>query len=138
MSQTIASKSYAINHVQEYIKAIDGIFVEYTSDKFAVIIPLQSSKRIQRVFGTFKYNKDIIEFSSVVCTKEKVDFEKLSEAQSDLTYSKFIKDGDNVIISASVSIENSNYFLIQDVIMEVAQNADSWEKRLTGMDLYEI
>lgn len=136
MSQAVASKSYAINHVQEYIKAIDGIFVEYTSDKFAVIIPLQSSKRIQRVFGTIKHQKDIIEFSSMVSTKDKVDFEKLSEAQRDLTYSKFIKEGDNVIISASVSIENSNYFLIQDVIMEVALNADSWEKKLTGMVLY--
>jgi hypothetical protein len=136
IQQVVAPKNNTLNYVKEFVKSIDGIFVDYTSDKFAVIIPLQASKRIQRVFGIITRKKDKIEFNSIVCTKDKADFEHLSEEQKEFTYSKFIKEGDNVMISASINMETANYYLIQDIIMEVAKNADNWEKKLTGMDIY--
>jgi hypothetical protein len=136
IQQVVAPKNNTLNYVKEFVKSIDGIFVDYTSDKFAVIIPLQASKRIQRVFGIITRKKDKLEFNSIVCTKDKADFERLSEEQKEFTYSKFIKEGDNVMISASINMETANYYLIQDVIMEVAKNADDWEKKLTGMDIY--
>jgi hypothetical protein len=136
IEQAIATKNQTLNFVTEFVKSIDGIFVDYTQEKFAVIVPLHENKRIQRVFGKITIRKDKLQFFSIVCTKNQVDFEQLTEAQKDFTYSKFIMDGDNVMISASMNIESANYYLIQDIIMEVAKNADDWEKKLTGMDIY--
>jgi hypothetical protein len=127
---------YSLESVKEFAHTIDGIYVDYTSEKFAVIVPLQKSKRIQRVFGLLNKKKNKLEFNSIVCPKDKANFEQLTAAQTEFTYSKFTIDGDNVMISASLNLDTLHDDSMREAIMEVAKNADNWEKNLTGLDVY--
>lgn len=122
--------------VKGFIQSIEGVFVDYDESRFAVIVPLVQSKRIQRVFGVLDHQKHKLEFKSIVCKKEDAKFEQLLETQKSFVYSKFLMDDDNVMISASISFENVNQELIKSIILEVAESADKWELELTGKDIY--
>ena len=127
---------FALTQVKEFAHRIEGVFVDYDENRFAVIVPLIENKRIQRVFGVVdRINQKVI-FKSIVCRKDQADFELLMDNQRNFTYSKFIKEGDDVLISSSISLENATYDILKSIILEVAANADIWENKFTGKDVY--
>ncbi|MGK7393019.1 MAG: hypothetical protein ACNS62_00545 [Candidatus Cyclobacteriaceae bacterium M3_2C_046] len=136
METAARTKPIVTEYIKEFARQIEGIFVDYNDYKFAVIVPLIDSKRIQRVFGIIDEKFHRIEFRSMVCKKEQADFSELMEQQKEFIYSKFLKEEENVMISASLEIENAEFDLLRKVIMEVAEYADVWEKKFTGQDIY--
>lgn len=132
MDELVGPTQYTLESIRDFIESIDGIFVDYTADKFAVIVPLQESQKIQKVFGVINEEKERVEFYAMISQNAKVDFEKLSELQRNFTYSRFIKEEGSILIFASISLENVSYSILAEVVMEVAKNADVWEKRLKG------
>lgn len=136
LEEMISATDNALEMVREFAHSVDGIFVDYTADRFAVVVPLTESDRIQKVFGIINEKKERIEFYSMVCQKVKVDFEKLSMAQRNFTYARFIKEDDSLLLFASVSLDSVSYPILEEVIMEVAKNADLWERKFTIADPY--
>lgn len=132
MDELVGPTQYTLESIRDFIESIDGIFVDYTADKFAVIVPLQESQKIQKVFGVINEEKERVEFYAMISQNAKVDFEELSELQRNFTYSRFIKEEGSILLFASISLENVSYSILAEVVMEVAKNADLWEKRLKG------
>lgn len=130
MDALVDQAQYALDSIRGFVESIDGIYVNYTADKFAAIIPLPESQKIQKVFGAINEDKERVEFYAMVCQKLRVDFEKLSEVQRSFTYSRFIKEEGSILLFASISLESVSYSILSEVVMEVAENAAEWEKKL--------
>lgn len=122
--------------IKDIANNVEGVYVDYDDNRFALIIPLQDNKRIQKVFGVFDENFEKVEFHSIVCDKEQADLVLLLNNQKSFNYSKFIIDADKVMISASVMVDYATPDILEEVMMEVATNADIWEKRFTAQDIY--
>ena len=122
--------------IKDIAHHIEGVYVDYDDNRFAVIVPLQKSKRIQKVFGLFDDHHEKVEFRSIVCDKEQADFVSLLNNQKSFNYAKFMIEDDKVLVSASVLVDYATPDILEKLIMEVAENADIWEKKFTEQDIY--
>ncbi len=125
--------------MENFAEEIGGQFSEYDKTKSVIIVPLDSN-RFQAVLGVTKYNekykKMALEFSSKVCPfSSDVDCKQLVIENAKTSYAKFVIVDDFVKVEGSVFLENINEEGIKDLIREVAQLADEWELKLTGLDV---
>ena len=79
-------------------------------------------------------------FSSYVCSyHDRLDFKNFLSENQNLRYSKFTIDEEFVQVEASVFVEfltkDNQEFLVK-MIREIAQQADIWEHKLTGLDVF--
>ncbi len=119
---------------------IGGQFSEYDKFKSVIIVPLQEN-RYQAVVGVLKHydklNKTRLEFSSKVCQlSESVDLKELLMENAKTCYARFVIIDDYVRVEGSTFLESVTENGIKEIIDEVANMADAWELKLTGMDVH--
>lgn len=119
---------------------VGGQYDEYNENKSIIIIPLIDG-RYQAVIGNIlfhgKYQKTIIELSSKVADFHLgINLKGLLEENTKCCHAKF-SIVDNIIkVEASAFLDNVTEELMEEMIMEVANTADEWEFRITGIDVH--
>ncbi|MCK5703506.1 MAG: hypothetical protein KAI29_20250 [Cyclobacteriaceae bacterium] len=131
---------YNFNEFMErFAEEIDGQFSEYDQTKSVIIVPLEEN-RFQAVLGVIKYNekynKTGVEFSSKVCPfSDDIDCKQLIIENAKTCYAKFVIVDDFVKVEGSTFLETIMEEGLKEIIREVAQLADEWELKLTGLDV---
>ena len=129
--------------MQSLAEGINGSFSEYDEHTSVVVVPLKDG-RYQSVKGESQTLDDghtqVVCFSSYVCSyHENLNFRNFLSENQKLRYSKFSIDEEFVQVEASVFIEfltaDNQDFLIS-MIREIAEQADVWEHKLTGLDVF--
>ena len=132
---------FNFNELMEKIaEDIGGQFSEYDKYKSVIIAPLEQN-RYQAVVGVLKHNdkmnKTRLEFSSKVCQlSESVDLKELLMENAKTCYARFVIIDDYVRVEGSTFLESVTESGIKEIIDEVANMADAWELKLTGMDVH--
>ncbi|HBH21999.1 MAG TPA: hypothetical protein DDY13_01115 [Cytophagales bacterium] len=132
--------SFRFNDFMEnYAGEIGGQFSEYDKSKSVIIVPLKDT-RYQAVLGLMKFNdqfnKTSIEFSSKVCpASDDIDFRRLTMENARTCYAKFVLVDDYIKVEGCAFLESIQEEGLKDIIQEVAQTADKWEFKMTGLDV---
>ena len=118
---------------------IGGQYSEYDNSKSVIIVPLQDN-RFQAVLGVVKYNdkfnKTAIEFSSKVCKfTEDIDVKELLLENAKTIYARFVIADGYLKVEGSAFLENINENGLKEILIEIANKADEWELKLTGLDV---
>ncbi|MDN5201389.1 hypothetical protein QQ008_08450 [Fulvivirgaceae bacterium BMA10] len=126
--------------MEGFANEIGGQYSEYDNTKSVIIVPIDEF-RFQTVVGYMRhieyYNKTAIEYSSKVCPySEDLDLKRLLEENTKFCHAKFSIVDDFVKVEASAFLDNSTDDLLKEIILEVAKMADTWEYKLTGMDVH--
>jgi hypothetical protein len=130
-----------IHFMRSFADEIGGHFSEYDKTKSVIIVPL-GENRYQTVVGvlkdTEKYNNRTgIEFASKVCSySDDIDLADLLRENSKFCHAKFVIEDDFIKVEASSYLDNVTADLLKEMIIEVANIADEWEYRATGMDVH--
>ena len=129
--------------MQSLAEGINGSFSEYDEHTSVVVVPLEDG-RYQSVKGELQTLDDgrtqVVCFSSYVCSyHDNLNFRNFLSENQKLRYSKFSIDEEFVQVEASVFVEflteDNQEYLIR-TIREIAQQADIWEHKLTGLDVF--
>jgi len=125
--------------MEKFADEIGGQFSEYDQSKSVIIVPLEEN-RFQAVLGVMKYNDKFkklgVEFSSKVCPfSDDIDCKQLVIENAKTCYAKFVIVDDFVKVEGSTFVENVKEEGLKEIIREVAQLADEWELKLTGLDV---
>jgi len=125
--------------MERFAEEIGGQFSEYDHSKSVIIVPLEEN-RFQAVLGVIKYNEKFkkmgIEFSSKVCPfSDDIDCKQLVIENAKTCYAKFVIVDDFIKVEGSTFLETTMEEGMKEIIKEVAQLADEWELKLTGLDV---
>ena len=116
--------------MEGFADEIGGQFSEYDKTKSVIIVPVDEF-RFQTVVGEMRhithYDKTAIEYSSKVCSFQE---------DTKFCHAKFSVSEGFIKVEASAFIDNATSDLLKEIIIEVAQMADEWEYKLTGMDVH--
>ena len=126
--------------METYSEEIGGSYSEYDSKTSIIIVPLPD-QRFQTVLGTLKHHEKYdrlgIEFTSKVCpVDDKLNCKLLLEENTNFNHAKFAIADEFVIVEASSFVETVTEDIIKEIIQEVANVADEYEYRLTGVDVH--
>ena len=126
--------------MRKFSEEVDGQYSEYDNSRSVIIVPLED-KRYQAVVGEVKFSqrfgKEGIELNSKVCEfSDQIDLKKLMETNQKLCYSKFVLDDGFIKVEASAFFDVVTEELLREIITEVANVADEWEFKLTGLDVH--
>ncbi|MCC5930262.1 MAG: hypothetical protein JJU28_13520 [Cyclobacteriaceae bacterium] len=133
--------NFSLNDFMEsFADELGGQFSEYDKKKSVIIVPLHNN-RFQAVLGVLrvnpKFNKTSVEFSSKVCHCSNVkDYKALVQDNAKTAYAKFVLIDDYLKVEGSAFLENVSKEALKDIILEVANLADEWEQKLTGLDVH--
>jgi hypothetical protein len=125
--------------MKKYADQIGGQYTEYNESLSVVIMPL-SGGRFQTVIGAVKenelYNRKLIVFSSKVCAfQPNIDMKMLLEQTAYFNYCRFVIKDAYVQVEAVSPLEAVSEETIKEMLQEVANLADQYEMRLTGVDI---
>ncbi len=125
--------------MENFADEIGGQFSEYDQSKSVIIVPLEEN-RFQAVLGVMKFNEKFnkmgVEFSSKVCPfSDDIDCKQLVVENAKTCYAKFVIVDDFIKVEGSTFLENVKEGGLKEIIKEVAQLADEWELKLTGLDV---
>ena len=122
---------------------LDGQFSEYDENTTVIVVPLGKG-RFQAVQGKMQaldeQGTKTISFVSKVCPfYQHMDLVDFMEENKKMLFSRFVVDDTFIKVEASVfrefvSIQNKEY--LKNAICEVAEVADKWEHKLTGLDVF--
>lgn len=126
--------------MKKYADQISGQYIEYNKTLSVIIIPV-AGNRFQTVMGNIKqsslYNRKVITFTSKVCPiNDKIDFKMLLEQTAFFNYCRFVVSENYVQIEAVSSLEGAEEDDIKEMLHEVANIADQYEMKLTGVDIH--
>lgn len=126
--------------MEGFAREVGGQFSEYDKTKSVIIVPLEDN-RFQTVLGVLryneKYNREGIEFSSKICDfSSDINTTDLLRIHSEFTHARFAIVDSSLKVEASTNLNNSSEELLKEIIIEVANLADEWELKLTGMDVH--
>jgi hypothetical protein len=130
-----------LEFMRSFADEIGGHFSEYDKTKSVIIVPL-GENRYQTVVGVLKdtekfNNRAGIEFSSKVCAhKPDMDLADLLRENSKFCHAKFVIEDEFIKVEAASFLDNVTAELLKEIILEVANTADEWEYRTTGMDVH--
>ncbi len=129
-----------VSFMRSYAKELGGQFSEYDEHKSIIVIPL-SQGRYQTIIGRLKaalgLQKQMIELSSKICKyKDSLDLVELLTENAHLNYAKFSIVDDYLKVEASAFAHNVVEVELKEMLLEVAEVADHWEQRLTGVDVH--
>jgi hypothetical protein len=126
-----------VNFMRDFSQEIGGQFSEYDQNKSIIVVPLEQG-RFQTVIGTRKEEaskRTMIEISSKICRyKDTLNLVELLEENSNLCHAKFALYENYLKVEAVASYEGITSQVLKEMILEVAEVADHWEERLTGVD----
>ena len=125
--------------MEKFADEIGGQFSEYDQSKSVIIVPL-AENRFQAVLGVIKFNQKFnktgIEFSSKVCPySDDIDCKQLLGENAKTCYAKFVIVDEFIKVEGSTFLETVMEAGLKEIIQEVAQLADEWELKLTGLDV---
>ena len=126
--------------MKKIAEEIGGQHSEYDKNKSVIIVPLEDS-RFQTVLGTLKKdekfkNLEGIEFTSKICEyTPELNLKELLEESSKYCFSRFVLINDYLILEASTLVYSATEALLKEMILEVGVVADTWENKLTGLDV---
>ncbi len=125
--------------MEKFADEIGGQFSEYDQSKSVIIVPLDEN-RFQAVLGVMKFNDKFkklgVEFSSKVCPySDDIDCKQLVLENAKTCYAKFVIVDDFVKVEGSTFVESVKIEALKEIIREVAQLADEWELKFTGLDV---
>jgi len=128
-----------VNFMRDFSQEIGGQFSEYDQNKSIIVVPLEQG-RFQTVIGTRKEEaskRTMIEISSKICRyKDTLNLLELLEENANLCHAKFAIYQDHLKVEAVASYEGITSQVLKEMILEVAEVADHWEERLTGVDVH--
>ncbi len=128
------------NFMEKYAQEIGGQYSEYNNTVSIVIFPLPD-ERFQTVFGEKKnmekYGRELIEFSSKVCAFDSnVDLKLLLSENTNFCHAKFSLVDGFIQVEASLFIDSATEETVKEAMSEVANLADEYEYKLTGVDVH--
>jgi len=133
-----------VSDLAEFMKAyadeIGAKFWEYDKERSVVIVPVKHG-RIQTVYGTIKSGDKYggrtgIEFTTKVSPfDERVNTTELIKEQGNYCYAKFIIKNEELWVEACAYLETASEGTLKEIVKEAAQLADTWEERITGLDV---
>jgi hypothetical protein len=129
-----------INTVKQYADQIGGQFTDYDHVKSVIVVPLDSS-RFQTVLAITQKSpvsgRDQAIFTSKVCEySSSMDLKALMEQNANFDYSKFVLEDGYLKVEASCLASSTSEEQVREMIQEVAQLADHYEYKLTGLDIH--
>lgn len=125
--------------MRKYSDEIGGQFTEYNESLSVVIMPL-SGGRFQTVIGSVRenelYNRKLITFTSKVSPYQPhVDLKMLLEQTAYFNYCRFVIKEGYVQVEAVAALDSISEGSVKEMVQEVANLADQYEMRLTGVDV---
>lgn len=125
--------------VERYAKEINGQYSGYDNEKSVLIVPIDDH-RFQTIYARqinlIDSVKFYIEFTSKVCqVSPGFDFKAILEQQSSLVYTHFFIKDAYLLATAKIFPEAETEEMVKLVIQELANTADKWEWKLTGLDI---
>jgi hypothetical protein len=125
--------------MKRYAEQIGGQFTEYNAAQSIVIVPV-SGGRFQTVIGIVRknevHNRKLITLSSKVCpVGPHLDLKMLLEQTAFFNYTRFVIRENYLQVEAVAGYDNAVEDEIKEMIQEVANLADQYEKKLTGADV---
>ncbi|NMM50530.1 type III secretion system chaperone family protein [Marinigracilibium pacificum] len=129
-----------LEFIEEFSSEIGGQFSEYDQNKSVIVIPVDES-RYQTVLGMMrmneKYGKTGVEFTSKVCEfTPDIDLKRLLVENARFCHAKFVISDNFVKVEAATFLDNITDDLLKEMITEVAELADEYEFKLTGLDVH--
>jgi len=128
------------NFMESYAREIGGQYSEYNNTVSIVIFPLDG-ERFQTVYGEKKlmkkYGRELIEFSSKVCEyNSEIDLKSLLMENTNSCHAKFSIVNNFIQVEASLFIDSATEENVKEAMSEVANLADDYEYKLTGVDVH--
>jgi hypothetical protein len=123
--------------LEKFSAEIGGQYSDYDINKSVVIVPLNQN-RFQAVLGTENNENGqvVYHFTSKVCMYHpNIELKELLKNNINYHYSKFFIDDDVLRVAASVFKKDVTDDVLKEIIKEVANTADEWEYKLTGLDV---
>ena len=125
--------------MKKYSDEIGGQYTQYNESLSVVIMPL-SGGRFQTVIGSVKenelYNRTLITFTSKVCAYQpNLDLKMLLEQTAYFNYCRFVIKESYVQVEAVAAVDSISEGIVKEMLQEVANLADQYEMRLTGVDV---
>ncbi len=126
--------------MQKFAEEIGGDYSQYDDTRSVIIVKLPD-ERFQTVLGRVlqhdKYKREVIEFTSKVCSAdESIDFVSLLQHSEEFIHSKFVVGPDNYLkVASSAYTDNVSEEVLKEMIVEAANVADEWENKITGLDV---
>jgi len=125
--------------MRKYADQINGQFMEYDPQHSIIIVPV-SGGRAQTVLGHVRqnelYNRKLIAFNSKVCIfSPEIDLKSLFEQTAFFNYCRFIISENHIQVEAVAALDNISEETIKEMVQEVANLADQYELKLTGVDV---
>ena len=128
-----------ITTVKKYADQIGGQYTDYDHTKSVIVVPLDRS-RFQTVLAQTQKSpvsgRDQAVFTSKVCEyRADMDLKSLLEQNANFDYSKFVLEDGYLKVEASCLAGSTSEEQVREMIQEVAQLADHYEDKLTGLDI---
>jgi hypothetical protein len=126
--------------MKQYAEQIGGQYTENNDGQSIVIVPV-SGGRFQTVVGKVRkndlYNRKLTTLTSKVCpAKPTLDYRMLLEQTAFFNYCRFVIRENYLQVEAVAGLENIADGQIREMIEEVANLADQYELKLTGVDVH--
>ena len=84
-----------------------------------------------------KYGGELIEFSSKVCEyNSEIDLKSLLEENTNFCHAKFSIVNGFIQVEASLFTDSASESTVKEAMSEVANLADEYEFKLTGVDVH--
>ena len=125
---------------KQYADQIGGQFTDYDHTKAIMVVPLTEG-RFQTVLLLLEKGKTSgklrARLTSKICEfSSSINFQELLEHTGRFDYSKFILDEGHLKVEASCLAETASEDEIKYMVQEVANLADTYEKKITGKDIH--
>ncbi|MEM8965718.1 MAG: hypothetical protein AAGE93_04810 [Bacteroidota bacterium] len=132
-----------VDFMRDVSEDLEGQFSEYDENTSVIVVPLGKG-RFQAVQGKVQevdiQGTKTISFVSKVCPfYRQMDLVDFMEENKKMLFSRFIVEDNFIKVEASVFLEfvsEQNKEYLQNAICEVAEVADKWEHKLTGLDVF--
>jgi len=126
--------------MEQYAKEVNGKYSEYDDNKSIVVVPIGEG-RYQTIIGNKHsnnvYERPLIEVSSKICQYEpSIDLSELLRHNTRFCHAKFSIVDDYLRVEASSFVDTVNEEYLREMLSEVAEAADDWERKITGIDVH--
>jgi hypothetical protein len=126
--------------MKKYAEQIGGQYTEYDHSQSIIIMPV-SGGRYQTVLGTIiqndLYNRKLISLHSKICNvKPDIDYRMLLEQTAYFNYCRFVIKDNYLQVEAVASMTGISEETVKEMVQEVANLADQFELKLTGVDIH--
>lgn len=126
--------------MKKYAEQIGGQYTEYDQAQSIIIMPV-SGGRFQTVLGNITqndlYNRKLISLHSKIChIKPDIDYRMLLEQTAYFNYCRFVVKDGYLQVEAVASLTGISEETVKEMVQEVANLADQFELKITGVDIH--